>query len=60
MGLAPSGLAHFPADLNGCEVPVPIFSQPLRERTRPFAEKGDDATVIDGTMLNGKRKDCHE
>ncbi|MDA1051397.1 MAG: hypothetical protein O3C40_13075 [Planctomycetota bacterium] len=31
MGLAPSGRASFPSDSSSCEVPVPIFSQRLRE-----------------------------
>ena len=30
MGLAPSGRASFPRDSSSCEVPVPIFSQPLQ------------------------------
>ena len=31
MGLAPSALTRFPKHLSCCEVPVPIFSQPLCE-----------------------------
>ena len=34
MGLAPSALTRFPKHLSCCEVPVPIFSQPLCGRDR--------------------------
>jgi hypothetical protein len=33
MGLAPSYCVCFPTFVDGCEVPVPIFSQPLCEMT---------------------------
>ena len=38
MGLAPSGYRENMGDLGRCEVPVPIFSQPLRvPRAWPWA-----------------------
>jgi len=41
MGLAPSGSASLPRDSSSREVPVPIFSQPLRESTHFRGAKGD-------------------
>ena len=43
MGLAPSNDRDSPAFFGCREVPVPIFSQPLRERTPFRGAKGDTA-----------------
>ena len=49
MGLAPSKLLDFPMFSVGCEVPVPIFSQPPREKSCVFSFSGYEsrpATVV--------------
>jgi cobaltochelatase CobN len=42
MGLAPSGCGENKGNLGRCEVPVPIFSQPLRDRTDAIGQDGAD------------------
>ncbi len=59
MGLAPSNNGDFPAFFGCREVPVPIFSQPLREG-RSFAERKTTLTSICNLRLEQDRRLHHE
>ncbi len=53
MGLAPNFATVFVGDSIGCEVPDPIFSQPLRESCEHAAFAERKATLKSRAMLSG-------